>query len=102
MFGLLSSLTDMRFPIKLSWSHRLLVDAGTIALLQENLIFVLASREKRISVGMTPGGVPCSWEWLGICMRAYQRASWLKWMQLQNDVVGVTARAVNVLVFKIG
>jgi hypothetical protein len=31
-----SSLTDMRFPFELSWSHRLLVDAGTIALLQEN------------------------------------------------------------------
>ena len=32
----LSSLTDVRFPFELSWSHRLLVDAGTIALLQEN------------------------------------------------------------------
>src|SRR5258708_22679115 len=31
-----SSLTDMRFPLELSWSHRLLVDVGTIALLQEN------------------------------------------------------------------
>ena len=32
-----SSLTDMRFPFELSWSHRLLVDAGTITLLQETL-----------------------------------------------------------------
>ena len=28
--------TDLRFPFELSWSHRRLVDAGTIALLQEN------------------------------------------------------------------
>ena len=36
MFGLLSSLTDMRFPFELGWSHRRLVDAGAITLLQEN------------------------------------------------------------------
>jgi len=36
MFGPLSSLTDMRFPFKLGWSHHLLVDVGTIAPLQKN------------------------------------------------------------------
>ena len=36
MFGPSLSLTDMRFPFELSWSHRLLFDAGTIELLQEN------------------------------------------------------------------
>jgi hypothetical protein len=33
-FRPLSSATDLRFPFELSWSHRRLVDAGTITLLQ--------------------------------------------------------------------
>jgi len=45
MFGPLSSLTDMRFPFKLSWSHRLLVDVGTIAYCRKTL----TSREERFS-----------------------------------------------------
>jgi hypothetical protein len=83
MFGLLSSLTDMRFPFELGWSHRLLVDAGAITLLQENLTSVLASREERVSAGMTPAGVPYTWAWFGICIEGdarYQPAEWLEWM----------------------
>ena len=49
MFGPLSSLTDIRFPFKLSWSHRLLVNVGTIGYCRKTLAFVLASREERFS-----------------------------------------------------
>jgi chitinase len=44
-----------------------------------------------VSAGMTPTGVRYAWAWLGICIESdsrYQPAEWLKWLQLQNNVVG--------------
>jgi hypothetical protein len=49
MFGLLSSLTDMRFPFELGWSHRLLVDAGQSCYCRKTLTSVLAPLEERLS-----------------------------------------------------
>jgi chitinase len=51
----------------------------------------IAHHNTIVSSGLAPNGQPYAWAWLGICIEGdsrYQPAAWLKWMQLQNNVVG--------------
>jgi hypothetical protein len=47
-----------------------------------------------VSSGLAPNGQQYAWAWLGICIEGdhrYQPTEWLKWLQLQNNVVGVNS-----------